>query len=68
MSKPVSKARKLIKTIQYGDNNQGLHPDLAFIGCVANNLLIEHTVIDVWRVKLSLLRRLISIANKIPEL
>jgi len=64
MSKTISKARKLIRIIQYGESSKILS-DLAYVGHVSEQLLILHTVHDVQKIKRQLFRRLVSIAENI---
>lgn len=61
--KPRSKARDLIKLLQYGDGDFEHTTDLAFIAQVVEELIIEHTILDIKRIKVSLLRRLVDISN-----
>lgn len=64
MSKTISKARKLIRIIQYGESSEILS-DLAYVGHVSEQLLMLHTVHDIQIIKRQLFRRLVSIAEKI---
>lgn len=63
MKKPISKARRLIRKMQYGNGDFEHTTDLAFIAHVVEELIIEHTILDVKRIKVSLFRRLVEISN-----
>lgn len=58
--KTKSKARDLVRLLQYGDGDFEHTTDLAFVACVVEELIIEHTILDVKRIKISLLRRLVD--------
>ena len=62
MNKPTSKARMMIRIIQHGKGEV----DLAFVGYVVEQLL-KDTSLDILKVKSSLFRRLILIAEKINK-
>ena len=61
--KSISKARKLIKTIQHVEGSE-IQCDLAFIGYAAEQILRERTTFDISIVKRHLFRRLVLVAEK----
>lgn len=65
MNKNESKARKLICYLKNG--GETMAADLGFISYVALQLLQEHTIINTECVKIALLRRLVTVANKMQE-
>lgn len=66
MNKPASKARRLIRFIKYGEcEGKDINVDLGFVGYIAGQLLEGYADFDMQRVKRSLFRRLILIAEKI---
>ena len=67
MSKKESKARALICYLKNGGERHTVVADLGFVSYVALQLLQEHTIFDIECVKTALLRRLVTIANKIQE-
>ncbi|MCE9148924.1 hypothetical protein ABH007_06765 [Bacteroides thetaiotaomicron] len=67
MNKNESKARKLICYLKNGGERRTMAADLGFISYVALQLLQEHTIFNTECVKIALLRRLVTVANKMQE-